>query len=502
MLKFNGHRRETTASRTDPALKPRLRRRSTFEYVAWIVCCLLALGILISVATNPNFKWRVVARYFTHETIIRGLMLTIFLTVASMILGTLLGLVLAIMRSSSIKPIAVTAGVYITLFRGTPVLVQLIFWFNIAALYPNLTIGIPFTDLSTAIDINALMAPITAALIGLTLNEAAYMAEIIRGGFSSVGKGQIEAADSLGMSGAMKMRKVIIPQAMPSIIPATGNQVIGMFKETSLVSVLGVAELLQSAQLIYARTYETIPLLIVASLWYLVMTLLLSYPQSQLEKKYSRTSSRLPRKAKGCADSTGRYCPMSADGTIHARAIRKSFGPKLVLKDVDLDIASGEICCIIGPSGSGKSTLLRCINGLETVDSGVLKVNGEDLGYYESETAYQALSKKEIAQQRTRIGMVFQQFNLFPNMTARENIMAGPVLVKGADRKESAKRAHELLESVGLSGFGDYYPRSFPAASSSASRSPGPWPWTRRSCSSTNPRAHWIPKKSAKSSQS
>ncbi|WP_255470838.1 amino acid ABC transporter permease [Pseudarthrobacter sp. B4EP4b] len=249
-------------------------------------------------STNPNFKWGVVAKYFTHESILRGLMLTLFLTVASMVLGTLLGLVMAIMRASSIKPIAATAGVYITLFRGTPVLVQLIFWFNIAALYPNLTIGIPFTDISTAIDVNALMAPITAALIGLTLNEAAYMAEIIRGGFSAVGKGQLEAADSLGMSGAMKMRKVIIPQAMPAIIPATGNQVIGMFKETSLVSVLGVAELLQSAQLIYARTYETIPLLIVASLWYLVMTLVLSYPQSQLEKKYSHTSARVPRKAR------------------------------------------------------------------------------------------------------------------------------------------------------------------------------------------------------------
>jgi polar amino acid transport system permease protein len=281
----------------DAALKPRLRRRSAFEYTAWIVCSLLAVGILYSVLTNPNFKWNVVARYFTHETILRGLMLTIFLTIASMVIGTLLGLVLAIMRSSSIKPIAATAGVYITLFRGTPVLVQLIFWFNIAALYPNLTIGVPFTDISTAVDINALMAPITAALIGLSLNEAAYMAEIVRGGFLSVGKGQIEAADSLGMSGSMKMRKVIIPQAMPSIIPATGNQFIGMFKETSLVSVLGVAELLQSAQLIYARTYETIPLLIVASLWYLVMTLALSYPQSLLEKKYSRSTSRLPRKA-------------------------------------------------------------------------------------------------------------------------------------------------------------------------------------------------------------
>jgi polar amino acid transport system permease protein len=289
---------ETKMSGMDSALKPRLTRRSTFEYVAWVVCSLIGIGMLISVSTNPNFKWDVVAKYFTQETILRGLMLTIFLTVASMLFGTLLGLALAVMRSSSIKPIAATAGVYITLFRGTPVLVQLIFWFNVAALYPNLSIGIPFTDIQTAIDVNALMAPITAALIGLTLNQAAYMAEIIRGGFSSVGKGQIEAADSLGMSAGTKMRKVIIPQAMPSIIPATGNQVIGMFKETSLVSVLGVAELLQSAQLIYARTYETIPLLIVASLWYLVMTLLLSYPQSKLEQKYSQSSSRLPRKAK------------------------------------------------------------------------------------------------------------------------------------------------------------------------------------------------------------
>ena len=282
----------------DAALKPRLRLRTPKEYAGWVLSILIGVGILTSVLTNPNFKWGVVAQYFTHESILRGLMLTIFLTVASMALGTLLGLGLAIMRSSRVKPVSIAANIYITLFRGTPVLVQLIFWFNISALYPDLFIGIPFTDIGTAIDTNAIMAPVTAALVGLTLNEAAYMAEIIRGGFSSVPKGQIEAADSLGMSSGMRMRKVIIPQAMPSIIPATGNQVIGMFKGTSLVSVLGVAELLQSAQLIYARTYETIPLLIVASLWYLVMTLLLSYPQSKLEQKYSRSNSRLPRKAK------------------------------------------------------------------------------------------------------------------------------------------------------------------------------------------------------------
>lgn len=149
---------------------------------------------------------------------------------------------------------------------------------------------------------------------------------------------------------------------------------------------------------------------------------------------------------------------MTADGTILARRIRKSFGEKTVLHDVDLEVASGEICCIIGPSGSGKSTLLRCLNGLETVDSGVLKVNGENFGFYETETAYHALSRKKLAAQRTKVGMVFQQFNLFPNMTAEENIMAGPVLVKGGDKKQAAKQAQELLANVGLSGLGDRYP--------------------------------------------
>jgi polar amino acid transport system ATP-binding protein len=149
---------------------------------------------------------------------------------------------------------------------------------------------------------------------------------------------------------------------------------------------------------------------------------------------------------------------MSDDGTIFARRLRKSFGSKTVLQEIDLEIASGEICCIIGPSGSGKSTLLRCMNGLEPVDSGILKVNGEHLGYYETETAFHALPPKKVAEQRTKVGMVFQQFNLFPNMTARENVMAGPVLVKHGDKKEAARRAQELLTSVGLRQFADYYP--------------------------------------------
>ena len=149
---------------------------------------------------------------------------------------------------------------------------------------------------------------------------------------------------------------------------------------------------------------------------------------------------------------------MNGDGTVFARGLRKSFGERVVLDSIDLDVACGEIVCLIGPSGSGKSTLLRCVDGLEEIDRGVLRVNGQDLGYRETSTAYQALRRKEVAAQRTRIGMVFQGFNLFPNMTARENVMSGPVLVKRAPKAESARRADSLLASVGLEGHGEHYP--------------------------------------------
>ena len=277
----------------DATIKPRVHRRSAMEYFAWVCCGLVALGVVRTLLTNENFQWDVVLQYLTAPTVLRGLLMTVVLTILCMTFGALLGLLLAVLRVSPLRPVRILAGAYITFFRGTPVLVQLIFWFNIAALYPNLAIGIPFTDVSQDIDVNRLISATTAAVVGLSLNQAAYQAEIFRGGFASVDKGQIEAADSLGMSRGTKLRRVIVPQSMPTIIPATGNQFIGMFKETSLVSVLGVAELLQSVQLIYARTYQTIPLLIVACVWYLFMTLLLSYPQSLVEKKFSRTRARV-----------------------------------------------------------------------------------------------------------------------------------------------------------------------------------------------------------------
>ncbi len=277
----------------DATVKPRVHRRGALEYVAWIACALVGLGVARTLLTNENYQWDVVAQYVTAETVLRGLVMTVVLTILCMTFGALLGLFIAVLRVSPLRPVRILAGAYVTFFRGTPVLVQLIFWFNIAALYPNLAIGIPFTDISQDIDVNRLISATTAAIVGLSLNQAAYQAEIFRGGFASVDKGQIEAADSLGMSRGTKLRRIIVPQSMPTIVPATGNQFIGMFKETSLVSVLGVGELLMSVQLIYARTYQTIPLLIVACVWYLVMTLLLSYPQSMIEKKFSRTRARV-----------------------------------------------------------------------------------------------------------------------------------------------------------------------------------------------------------------
>ena len=273
--------------------KPRIHRRGAYEYVMWVICLLVAAGIIYTLVTNPRYGWHTIAHYLTAQTVLKGLWLTVWLTLLVMAFATVLGLLIAVMRASKVLPVRILAICYINLFRGTPVLVQLILWFNIAALYPNIRLGIPFTTIGSKLDTNALISATTAAIIALSLNEAAYMAEIVRGGFNSVPRGQLEAGDSLGMSEGMKLRKIIIPQAMPTIVPATGNQLIGMLKETSLVSVLGVADLLQSVQLIYARTYETIPMLLVACVWYLVVSILLNYPQSKIEAHYSKSRRAL-----------------------------------------------------------------------------------------------------------------------------------------------------------------------------------------------------------------
>ena len=254
---------------------------------------LCAAGIVQMLFTNPNLEWNIVAGWFFSQSIVFGLLRTLELTVLAMFFGILLGMLTAVMRLSPIKILSTVAWFYTWFFRGTPLLVQLIFWYNLAALFPTIDIGIPFVGPTVwSGNANQIVTPFMAALLGLALNEGAYMSEIVRGGILSVDQGQQEAAVALGMRTSRALRRVILPQAMRVIVPPTGNQVIGMLKSTSLVSVTSMPELLYSAQLVYNRTFQTIPLLIVASIWYLIVTSVLSAIQYYIERHYAKGGRR------------------------------------------------------------------------------------------------------------------------------------------------------------------------------------------------------------------
>jgi polar amino acid transport system permease protein len=270
-------------------------RRRPGRWAAAGVVLLLLVMLAWSALTNPRYQWDVVRDWFTARTIVTGLLVTLQLTAISMAIGIVLGIVLAVMRGSANRVLSSSAGTFIWFFRGTPLLVQLIFWYNLSALYPRITVGIPFVGPElVALDANTIITPMTAAVLGLALNEGAYMAEIVRAGILSVPRGQVLAAAAIGLTPMRTMQKIILPQAMRVIVPPTGNQVISMLKTSSLVSVLAIPELLYSAQIVYARTFETIPLLIVASIWYLIMTSVLTVGQGFLERRFSPDTERIP----------------------------------------------------------------------------------------------------------------------------------------------------------------------------------------------------------------
>jgi polar amino acid transport system permease protein len=209
-----------------------------------------------------------------------------------MAIGIAIGIVLAVMRLSPNPLLSGVSWLYIWFFRGTPVLVQILFWGYIAALYPRLSLGIPFGPQFVHFSANSVISPFVAGMLALGLNEGAYMAEIVRAGIISVEEGQNEAAQSLGMTRLQTMRRIVLPQAMRVIVPPTGNETISMLKTTSLVSVIAVTDLLYSVELIYAVNYRTIPLLIVASIWYLIVTTVLSFGQYYLERYFGRGAAR------------------------------------------------------------------------------------------------------------------------------------------------------------------------------------------------------------------
>jgi polar amino acid transport system permease protein len=265
------------------------------RWIAAFIVLIVAASFIRSVVTNKHFEWSVVGHYLFNSRVLHGVVVTLELTVLSMIIGIVLGVILAIMRQSPNPVVSGASWIYIWFFRGTPLLLQIYFWYNITSLFPKIDLGIPFGPSFIHANGNSIITPIVAALLGLGLNEGAYMAEIVRGGILSVGEGQSEAASSLGMSRLQTMRYVVLPQAMRVILPPTGNETIAMLKNTSLVSVIAYTELLYSVQQIYDVTYQTIPLLIVAAIWYLVMTSVAYVGQYFLERRFGRGFSRAER---------------------------------------------------------------------------------------------------------------------------------------------------------------------------------------------------------------
>ena len=276
------------AAETTRDPRPVRPNRHTGQWVAAAIVIGVALLVAGQMRSNDRFRWNVVGEYLFSTPILQGVGKTLMLTVAAMAIGILLGVVIAVMRLSPNRIVSTAAWFYSWFFRGTPLLVQLLFWFFLSALYPRITLGLPFDLTLLDLDTNSIISPLSAALLGLGLNEAAYMSEIVRSGILSVPPGQTEAAHAIGMNRLQVMRRVVLPQAMRVIVPPTGNETIGMLKYTSLVLVIGYTELMTSASLIYSRTFQTIPLLIVAALWYLAITAALSVGQFYVERHYGR----------------------------------------------------------------------------------------------------------------------------------------------------------------------------------------------------------------------
>ncbi|HXF03232.1 MAG TPA: amino acid ABC transporter permease [Arthrobacter sp.] len=249
-----------------------------------------------TLATNPNIRWEKVAEYLFFPKIIDGIWVTLMISVLATVLGLVFGVVLAVMKLSHNPVLNWLSTLYIWFFRGTPVLVQLIFWYNLAFLFPSLVIKVPFTNIGYMWNTNDVMTGFNAALLGLGLNLAAYFAETVRAGIQAVDAGQTEAAYALGMTPGKRMRKIVLPQALRIIIPPTGNEFISMLKTTSLVYVVAGNDLMTNASQIYKQNNLIMELLIVASLWYMVMTAIATFFQSKLEARFGADAVRLVRR--------------------------------------------------------------------------------------------------------------------------------------------------------------------------------------------------------------
>jgi polar amino acid transport system permease protein len=424
-----------------------------------------------------------VLSYVVTPFLLEGALTAIEIAALAMVLGLTLGLCIAMMRLSNVKILAAIAWFYTWFMRGTPLLLQLVFIYDALPL-----IGIKLDNFTTAV-------------VGFALNEAAFSGEFIRGGILSVNRTQITAANALGMGPFLSLRRIILPQAMRAILPQIANSAINMIKGTSVASVIFVNELMFRSEQIVAENFKFFTVFTAAAIMYLAMTSVLAWVQAALESHFSFDRSQPPRRGgilskfsmfrsrtaapippdvtgvfaretgaatllsdliglrapENSVDARGRADRISTPFVI-CRDVRKSYASREILRGLDFSVDRGEVLVIMGMSGSGKSTLLRLINHLEGLDGGEIEVDGRYVGYVRSKGVLWPVRKLAKARADARIGMVFQQFNLFEHLTAIENVVEAPVHVYGMDRREADELGRHLLASVGLSTHTDHLP--------------------------------------------
>ncbi|MEY8171785.1 amino acid ABC transporter permease/ATP-binding protein [Burkholderia multivorans] len=445
-----------------------------------LAIALIALA-LHSILTNPQWGWPVFAEWFLSPPVLSGLARTLVLTLLGAVFGFALGALVAFARLSRSRLLSASAWTFVWLFRSIPMIVLLLILNNLGYLYEHVRLGVPFTDIvwfdTPTTD---LISPFAAAVLGLTLNHAAFSAEVIRGGILSVDQGQLEAAAALGLPHGRQTARIVLPQAMRAILPTAFNDLIVLAKGTSMVYVLAMPELFYTVQVIYRRNLEVIPLLMVATVWYLIILTVLSAIQVQVERHYARGALRNPppsaltfllaragalwrrvaaRRSVPAAGASDDAVVPQLGGEVTVHRVSKRFGTQRVLDDVSFVAPRGSVTVIVGPSGSGKSTLLRTINHLERVDDGIIDIDGELIGYRRDGDVLHELKERDVLKRRSAVGMVFQTFNLFPHLTVLENLIEAPLALGTATREAAERTARALLARVGLADKADAYPR-------------------------------------------
>jgi polar amino acid transport system permease protein len=414
---------------------------------------------------------RLFLHYIGMPYLLQGIIFTLEVTGLGLLGGLILGLILAAMQLGRFRLLSAVARTYTVIFRGTPLILQLVFAYD----------ALPHIGIR--------LSAVFAAGIALSANEAPFIAEILRSGVRGVDAGQVAAGQALGMTPLVLMRRVIAPQAIRVMVPALGNEAVSALKNSSLASVISVQELTLRSTQLASSTFDFFSIFFASGLMYLVLTgtfsalQLIAEAMLDLDRPAPRElllrflpwyraplipaaaapaaapSPAAEEQAPAAAHAARRKLSL-ADGAVmvEVQDLRKSYGPHLVLGGLDLTIRTGEVIALLGPSGSGKSTLLRCINRLEDWGSGTVRVGGHRLGYAQDG---RVLAAAGVARQRASlgIGMVFQQFNLFSHLTARENI-AGPLRwVHGLSPTAADARAQALLDRVGLAHRAHALPR-------------------------------------------